>query len=50
MKLVLDASVALRVVLPSALTPKAVQLRDEFERSVHELIAPSIFSDESQAP
>jgi predicted nucleic acid-binding protein len=46
MKLVLDASVALRVVLPSALTPKAIQLRDEFERSVHELIALSIFSGE----
>jgi predicted nucleic acid-binding protein len=46
MKFVLDASVALRVVLPNALTPKATQLRDEYKQKIHQLIAPSIFSGE----
>jgi predicted nucleic acid-binding protein len=46
MKLVLDASVALRVVLPDTLTLKAIRLRDEFKNKLHELIAPSIFPSE----
>jgi predicted nucleic acid-binding protein len=46
MKFVLDASVALRVVLSSALTPQAVRIRDAHKQKVHELVAPSIFSGE----
>jgi predicted nucleic acid-binding protein len=46
MKLVLDASVAVRWVTPSPLAPKAIRLRDEYQHRVHELIAPSIFSAE----
>ena len=46
MKYVLDASVALRVVLPNDLTPKAERLRDEYKQGIHELIAPSIFVGE----
>ena len=34
MKFVLDASVAVRVVLPNALTPRAARLRDEFKSNV----------------
>jgi predicted nucleic acid-binding protein len=46
MKYVLDASVSLRWVLPSALSPKALKLRDEYQQNVHELIAPSIYPGE----
>jgi predicted nucleic acid-binding protein len=46
MKYVLDASVALRVVLPTAVTPKAVRLRDDLRAGIHELMAPSIFMGE----
>jgi predicted nucleic acid-binding protein len=42
MKLVLDASVAVKWVLPEADTRKALTLRDEFCNQVHELIAPDI--------
>ncbi|MDX1948741.1 MAG: type II toxin-antitoxin system VapC family toxin [Pirellulaceae bacterium] len=40
MKLVLDASVAVKWVLPEADTPQALALRDGFRHQVHELIAP----------
>ena len=46
MKYVLDASVALCWVIPRPLTPKAVRLRDEYQRTIHELLAPAIFIDE----
>lgn len=46
MKYVLDASVALCWAIPRPLTPKALQLRDEYQRKVHELLAPAIFLDE----
>ncbi len=46
MKYVLDASVAVRVALPTALTPKARQLLDDYALQVHELIAPSIYPAE----
>lgn len=46
MKYVLDASVALRWVLPLPLAPKALRLRDEYRRGLHELIAPSHFPGE----
>src|ERR1700738_2309946 len=46
MKYVLDASVAICWVIPRPLTPKAVRLRDEYQRQIHELLAPAVFIDE----
>lgn len=46
MKYILDASVALRWVLPHGLTPKAIQLRDEYVQQLHELLSPNVFIDE----
>jgi predicted nucleic acid-binding protein len=43
MKYVLDASVAAFWVLRNPLMPKALRLRDEYKRQVHELIAPTHF-------
>ena len=43
MRLVLDSSVAIKWVLPEKDTPKAVRLRNEFRRGVHELLAPDVF-------
>ena len=43
MRFVLDASVALKWVLPEADSPKAIRLRDEFRNQTHELLAPDIF-------
>src|SRR5437016_14330373 len=45
MKYVLDASVAIWVI-PRPLTPKAVRLRNEYHRQIHELLAPTVFIDE----
>jgi hypothetical protein len=47
MKYVLDASVAMRWVLPSPLSAKALALRDEYLNKVHDLIAPDIFPGET---
>lgn len=47
MKYVLDVSAALCWVLPRAGFAKANQLRDEYSRGVHSLIAPSIFAAEA---
>src|SRR5262249_24097221 len=46
MKYVLDASVAICWVMPRPFTPKALRLRDEFQRQIHELLAPAVFIDE----
>jgi predicted nucleic acid-binding protein len=46
MKYVLDASVALKWVLPEPLSAKAAQLRDDFRKSVHDLLAPDVFPAE----
>lgn len=43
MKYVLDASVALKWVLPEPDSAKAVALRDDFRNQIHELLAPDIF-------
>jgi predicted nucleic acid-binding protein len=43
MKYVLDASVALKWVLPEPDSQKALALRDSFQHKVDELIAPSFF-------
>lgn len=47
MKYVLDVSAALCWVLPRPASPRAVRLRDEHRRGVHDLIAPSIFPAEA---
>jgi hypothetical protein len=44
MKYVLDA-VAICWVIPRPLTPKAVRLRDEHQRQIHERLAPAVFLD-----
>ncbi len=46
MKYVLDASVAVRWVLPYPLQSKALRLRDDYRQRIHELIAPSHFPGE----
>ena len=46
MKYVLDASVAICWALPRPLTFQALNLRDDFQRQIHELIAPSIYRGE----
>jgi predicted nucleic acid-binding protein len=43
MRFVLDASVAVKWVLPESDTPLAVALRADFSNQVHELIAPDTF-------
>ena len=47
MKYVLDASVALKWVLPEPLAAKARQLRDDYENGMHVLIAPDVFPVEA---
>jgi predicted nucleic acid-binding protein len=46
MRYVLDASVALCWVLPRPLSAKALQLRDDYRKRVHQLIAPDHFPHE----
>ena len=46
MKYVLDASVAICWAIPRPLTPRAILLRDEYQRQIHELLAPVVFLDE----
>lgn len=46
MKYVLDASVAVRWVVAGPLTQKAIKLRDEYPRKIHELVSPDIYIDE----
>lgn len=46
MKYVLDASVSIRWVVTSPLTPQAIRLRNEFGLGVHHLLSPDIYIDE----
>ncbi len=46
MKYVVDSSVGLKWVLPEPDSGRAVRLRDEYKRGIHELIAPDIFTPE----
>jgi predicted nucleic acid-binding protein len=46
MRYVLDSSVAFKWVVPEADSARAVLLRDEFQRRVHDLLAPDIFEVE----
>lgn len=43
MKLIRDANVALKTVLPEPDSHIAIHLMDEFKRGLHELLAPDIF-------
>lgn len=43
MKYVMDASVALKWVLPEAMSDNARRLRDDFQNRIHELLAPDVF-------
>ena len=43
MRLILDASVALKFGLPEPDSDLALQLRDDFHNGLHELLAPDIF-------
>jgi predicted nucleic acid-binding protein len=47
MRYVLDASVAVCSVVSRPLTSKALRLRQDYQRGVHQLLAPSIFSAEA---
>ena len=47
MKYVLDASVAIKWVLPEANSPKALAVRDDYRSALYELIAPDIFKVEA---
>jgi predicted nucleic acid-binding protein len=47
MKYVLDASVAIRWVVPSPLSAKALKLRDDYLHGIHDLVAPDIFPGET---
>jgi hypothetical protein len=44
MKYVLDSSVALKFVLPEVDSGKAIRLRDDYRKSIHELISPDIWA------
>src|SRR4029077_1837972 len=46
MKYVLDSSVALKFVLPEVDSGKAIRLRDDYRKSIHNLISPDIFTSE----
>ncbi|HKI36227.1 MAG TPA: type II toxin-antitoxin system VapC family toxin [Gemmataceae bacterium] len=43
MKYVLDSNIALKWVLAEPDSAKAKQLRDDFQKAVHELLAPDVF-------
>jgi predicted nucleic acid-binding protein len=46
MNYVLDSSVALKWVLPEPDSGRAIRLRDEYNASIHNLLAPDIFTPE----
>jgi predicted nucleic acid-binding protein len=46
MKYVLDSNVALKWVLAEPDSAKAKQLRDDYQKGVHELLAPDVFAVE----
>jgi predicted nucleic acid-binding protein len=47
MRYVFDASVAVTSVVSRPLTSKALRLRQDHQRGIHELLAPSVFSAEA---
>ena len=46
MRYVLDSSVAFKWAVPESDSAKAIQLRDDYQASIHELISPEIFPQE----
>jgi predicted nucleic acid-binding protein len=46
MRYVLDSNVALKWVLPESDSAKAIQIRDEFLKGIHELLAPAVWLGE----
>ena len=46
MKYVLDTSVAIKTVIQEADSAKALQLRDDYNNTTHDLIAPDLFPTE----
>lgn len=48
MKYVLDASVALKWVLTEPDSPKALFVRDDYRKQLHELLAPDLFPVEKE--
>jgi predicted nucleic acid-binding protein len=46
MKYVLDSNIALKWVLPEPDSPKAKQLRNDFQKALHELLSPAVFEVE----
>lgn len=47
MKYVLDASVAVSSVILRPLTAKALRVREDYRKGIHDLLAPSVFSGEA---
>ena len=47
MKYALDVSVAICWVIPRPLSPKTIQLRDDYLRQIHQLVAPAVYIDEA---
>jgi predicted nucleic acid-binding protein len=46
MKYVLDSSVGVKWVLPEADSAKALRVREEFTKAIHELLTPDVFTSE----
>lgn len=47
MRFVLDSSVAFKWLVPEVDTPKALRLRDDYQKALHELLAPDILPVET---
>jgi predicted nucleic acid-binding protein len=42
-KLVIDASIGIKAILPEQDSAKALQLRDDFRKGIHQLFAPNLY-------
>lgn len=43
MKLVIDASIGIKQILPESDSAKALQIQSDFRRGIHELLAPDLY-------
>lgn len=43
MKLVIDSSIGIKTVYPEPDSPKALQVRDDFRKGIHQLFAPDLY-------
>ncbi|MEI8021737.1 MAG: type II toxin-antitoxin system VapC family toxin [Schlesneria sp.] len=43
MKLVIDASIGIKAILPEQDSAQALQLRDDFRKGIHQLFAPDLY-------